>query len=158
MLIKSPADAVRKLAAKLNFPCEMISHTKTGKTSEQAAAALGVTQDFVIKALFLKSKTYSLAAIVRGTEKLDFQKLEALSGLEDLRMASPEEVKEELGFEIGGVPPIVFHVKHIRTFVDRKVFAMSYVIGSGGTQYIGMKFDPALLEETLGYISADISK
>jgi prolyl-tRNA editing enzyme YbaK/EbsC (Cys-tRNA(Pro) deacylase) len=41
--------------------------------------------------------------------------------------------------------------------VDKKVLNMPYVIGAGGTPYIGIKFDPVLLKERLGYIVADIT-
>lgn len=143
---------VRELAQKLNFECDIFYHEVTGRTTEDAEKALGLDSKYIIKCLLLKSKKDEyVGAIIRGSDRLDFKTLEAISGYKGLRLAKEEDIKKELGFEIGGVPAVIFSEKGICTFVDPKVLSLDYVVGSGGTPFHGMKFKPSQLTEKLKY-------
>lgn len=150
---------VRDLASKLNFNCELFYHEESGKTTEQAEQALGIDKQHIIKCLLLKSKKNEyIGAIVRGSDKVDFKVLESLSGYKGLRMAKPEDIENVLGFAVGGVPAMIFSEKSIRTYVDENVLSLDYVVGSGGTPFHGMKFNPSQLKTKLNYIPAEITK
>ncbi len=143
---------VRELANRLNFECDIFYHEATGKTTEDAEKALGLDSKYIIKCLLLKSKKDEyIGAIIRGSDRLDFKTLEAISGYKGLRLAKEEDIRRELGFDIGGVPAIIFSEKKIPAFVDKKVLSLDYVVGSGGTPFHGMKFKPSQLTEKLKY-------
>ncbi len=150
---------VMGLAQKYNLECDIFYHEQSGKTTEDAQKALGIDSKQIIKCLLLKSRDNKyLGAILRGSDKLDFSVLEHLSGYKSLRMASKEEIERELGFEIGGVPALIFREKNIATYVDERVLSLEHVVGSGGTSYYGMKFNPRVLTDRLGYSIANMIK
>jgi prolyl-tRNA editing enzyme YbaK/EbsC (Cys-tRNA(Pro) deacylase) len=152
-------DSVKELANSLNFQCEIFYHEQSGKSTEEAVKATGIDSTHIIKCLLLKSKSQEyIGAIIRGSDRLDFKILEKFLGCKELRMASVEEIQEKLGFEPGGIPVIIFFEKGIRTFVDIHVLSLEYVVGSGGTPFYGMKFNPKQLIEKLNYIPANIVK
>lgn len=149
----------RKLLNELDFEAELILHEKSGKTTEDAEEALGLESKVIIKCLLLKSKKGDyLGAIVRGSDRLNFKALESFSGYKGLRMASQEDIRTVLGFDIGGVPAVIFRDRNIPTYVDNQVLSLEYVVGSGGTEFYGLKFNPRQLTEKLGYLQADISQ
>lgn len=150
---------VRKVAEKNDFECEITAHTESGKTTADAEKALGINSSLIIKCLLLRSKAGEhIAAIIRGCDRIDFKILEKLSGCKDLRFATEEDIQKTIGFEIGGVPALIFRERGIKAFVDNKVLEQEYVVGSGGTPFHALKFNPEQLITKLNYISADISK
>jgi Cys-tRNA(Pro)/Cys-tRNA(Cys) deacylase len=155
---KSPVEFVRELTTRIGFPCEIVEHEKSGKTSEQAASALGMDTSSILKSLLLRHGKGVVGAIIRGNDRLDVKKLEEASGTRNLKMASPGEIKSILRFEVGGVPPVIFYDRQVPTFVDRKVLEMAYVMGSAGTPNTGLGFNPIFLKEKLGYVVADITE
>jgi len=150
-------ELTRKMMEKLGFKGEIILHKDSGRTSEDAAKALGVPISRIIKSLLFRSKDGKfVGAILLGTSKVDVRKLEKLSGLKKLRLAREEEILAFTGFKAGGVPPIAFKDK-CQVFVDEKVFLMDWVIGAGGTEYSGLKFNPSELLK-IGYKKENIAK
>ena len=148
----------RNLNERLGFEADIFYHEESGKTTEDAERALGIESRLIIKCLLLKSKKGDyLGAIVRGSDRVNFKELESLSGYKGLRLAHEIDVKERLGFEIGGVPAVIFNEKGIRTYVDNKVLELEYVVGAGGDEHYGMKFAPRQLTEKLDYIPSNIS-
>ncbi len=136
---------------------DIILHSEVGgKRTEDAATALGVSPEHVLKCLIFRGKEGDVAAIITGNRKVDVRKLEKVSGVKRLRLARPDEVEELMGYKVGGVPPFVFKGM-MRAFVDVEVMSREFVIGAAGTEYAGVKFNPKIFEE-LGYEVADIAK
>ena len=151
---------LQNLLTRIDFDAIIIDHSHlSGKSSLDASKALGEPLNHLIKCLFFISKNKPdqkiVGAIVGGDQKINISKLENVSGIQKLRLASKNEVFEICGYEAGGVPPIIFQ-RFCPTFVDRKLLDQIYIIGSGGTEYIGMKFNPKQLLK-LGYIPCDIA-
>ncbi len=150
-------ELTKKMMDEFGFKGEIIFHKNSGRTSEDAAKALGVPVSRIIKSLLFKSKEGSfVGAILLGASKADVRKLEKLSGLKKLRLAREEEILSFTGFKAGGVPPIAFRGK-CQVFVDESVFSMDWVIGAGGTEYSGLKFEPSELLK-IGYKKEIIAK
>lgn len=149
---------VQKTLEKIDFSCEIFFHEKSGRTTSDAQVALGIEQRFIIKCLLLKSKKGNfIAAVIRGLDKLDIQKLEKASTEIELIMADSHEIKDILGFQIGGISPVAVYEKGINSYVDQKVLNESFVVASAGTPNFGMKFNPKLLIEKLNYHLENIS-
>jgi prolyl-tRNA editing enzyme YbaK/EbsC (Cys-tRNA(Pro) deacylase) len=149
----------REIAESYGFLCDVFYHEHTGRTTEDAEHALGIGAEGIIKSLLLVSKKGEyVAAIVRGSDRLDFKRLEQLCGYKKLRMAKPDDISRVLGFEIGGIPPVVFREKGILTYVDTGVVGMDEVVGAGGSPHHGMRFNPRQLVDILQYTAADIVK
>ncbi|MEM1932155.1 MAG: YbaK/EbsC family protein [Pyrobaculum sp.] len=101
---------------------------------KDAAAALGVGEDKIIKTIVVLCNGVYKAYIVRGSKKIDLAKL-------GCRLASPEEVLEATGYPVGGVPPVL----PIPVFIDKELLKEEYVYGGGGDEYSLLKFKPLLL-------------
>lgn len=151
------------IASRYSFFCKIYSHDESGKSSENAAAALQKDISQIIKGLYIKdNKGNKFAVILRGSDRLDMAKLkEQLTERKPgkLRFASSDEVINELGFEPGGVPVIAYIENGIPTFIDENVVTQELVIGSGGTEFHAMEFDPRqLIEPAIGCVPCRISK
>ena len=152
-----PVRYTKEIAGRLGFECEVFYHESSGRTTEDAERATGVDTDHIIKCLLLKSKKDEyVGAIVRGSDRLNFKEIEAVTGYKGLRMAQESDIREQLGFDIGGVPAVIFREKGIQTFVDQHVLDMDYVVGSGGTPHHGMRFEPSQLTDRLSYTAKNI--
>ena len=106
---------------------EIINVGKPVKTVTQAVKATKASPRQIIKSLVLISEKGPILAIVDGESKVSLEKIKQHFG--EVRLATPEEVKEVTGFEVGGVPPVGIEIK---TIVDPRVLENEFVIGGGG--------------------------
>lgn len=74
-------------------------------TSREAAEVRGLELKQGAKALVMIADKKPILAVVPGDAKLDPAKFKEAYGFNDLKMASPAEVKTITGVEIGAVPP-----------------------------------------------------
>jgi Ala-tRNA(Pro) deacylase len=148
--------SVRRLMRVIGLKGEIICHQgRSGKTTEQAERALEVPRKLILKVLLFKSRERHVVAMVTGDRRVDVKNLERLSGVRGLRLAKPEEIERFTGFSAGGLPPFIF--KNLcPVFVDEEVAAREYVIGSAGSEYVGVRFLPYELRK-LGYRFARIT-
>lgn len=122
---------------------EMINVGKPVKTVRQAVKATGSKPKQIIKSLlFISEKEGPVLVIVDGESKVDPNKLMKIFG--KIRLATPEEVKQITGFEVGAVPPVGVKV---RTIVDPKVLENKFVIGGGGRIDRLLKLSPEKIVE-----------
>jgi len=130
-------ELIRKLGG------EIINVGKPVKTVEQAVKATGSRPEQIIKSLlFISEKEGPILVIVDGKSKVDLNKLERMFG--KVRLATPEEVRQITGFEVGAVPPVGVEVK---TIVDPKVLENEFVIGGGGSIDKLSKLNPEKIVE-----------
>ena len=96
------------------------------RTSEEAARIRGVDLKTGVKAMLLKTREGKfIVVLVPADKKIDFKKIEQLENTKKLSFASEEEVLQETGCEVGGVPPFG-HTKRgqghpIKTYMDKDV-------------------------------------
>lgn len=119
--------SVNKIPAQIHF---IPSGTKTATQAERAFADSGLV---VVKSILLIDSNQNPALVIlKGSDKVDLQKVKKILGVSDVRLAHPEEVLEITGYEVGGVPPVsVFGVK---TILDSGIEHLKEVIAGGGTQ------------------------
>lgn len=98
-----------------------VTEHKAVYTSQEAADVRGVDIKTGVKALLVKTEEGKfLMILVRGDKKADMKRIAKLEKTRKVRLASPEEVKEQTGCEIGSVPPFG-HVNHIKTYMDETI-------------------------------------
>ena len=141
-------EKTKKILEDLNVEGEIIDHSEhDGTHSEDVAHILDIPLDNIIKCLILKSKSKNLiAAIILGNQKLDIKKIEAISGEKKVSLASREIVEHTTGYSIGGLPPHAV-INRLPVFIDLTVMNKAYVVGSAGTAFYGLKFDPNSLRK-----------
>lgn len=141
-------DLVRKIGG------EILEVGVPVKTVEQASKATGADPSEIIKSILLISeKEGAILAIVDGRSKIDLEKLSQRFGR--VRLASPAEVKELTGYDVGALPPIGLPIK---TLIDVKVLERRYVIGGGGAVDRLTKIDPKKIVEIQKAEIVDVSR
>ena len=101
------------------------------KTSASAAEHLGCEVAQIAKSIVLKAEN-PILVIISGDVRVDLKKLSEVIE-QKAKLASPEYVLEEIGFIIGGVPPMGFD-KPVRILMDKSVERFAEVFSSGGSR------------------------
>jgi Ala-tRNA(Pro) deacylase len=102
-----------------NVPYRILEHQPVF-TSEQAAKIRGTSLKQGAKTLLFKTKEEYVLVVVSGDKRVDSKKLKKMLGVKDLRFATPEEVKEKMGCEIGACYPFG-NLIEIRMIIDKSV-------------------------------------
>ncbi len=104
-------------------------------SAAEAAAALGVDQQQIVKSLVFRGRRsgQAILALVGGTSRVDPQLLEHHLG-EPVERADADWVRQQTGFAIGGVPP-VGHSPGLRTVADTSLTELSELWAAAGTPH-----------------------
>ena len=102
-------------------------------TVGDAARALNVETDQIIKSLVFQIHGDPLLVINNGLARVDRKKLAAYLGVgrKKVKFADPDQVLEITGFIVGSMPPFG-HENKLRTLIDPAVIRMETVYGGGG--------------------------
>ena len=119
-----------KVAARLRaagLDVDVIELDASTRTAEEAAAAAGCELGQIVKSLVFADGDGPVLVLCAGDRRVDT----ALVG-DEVRRASPDEVREATGFAIGGVPPLG-HERSVRTLVDESLRRFATVWCAAGT-------------------------
>ena len=125
------------------------------KTSASAAEHLGCEVAQIAKSIVLKAENPFLV-ILSGDMRVDLKKLSEVIG-EKAKLASPEYVLEEVGFIIGGVPPMGFD-RLVQVLMDKSVERFSEVFSSGGSRESILRIKVDELKNATKCELVDVSK
>ncbi len=121
----------------------MAEHTPT---VPDAARALGVETDQIIKSLIFLIRDEPLLVINNGLAKVDQRKVAARLGVgrKRVKFAAAERALEITGYVVGSMPPFG-HRQKLRTFVDPAITKLAVIFGGGGEIDAMMRLAPAEL-------------
>ena len=125
------------------------------KTSASAAEHLGCEVAQIAKSIVLKAEN-PILVILSGDMRVDLKKLSEVIG-EKAKLASPEYVLEEVGFIIGGVPPMGFD-RLVQVLMDKSVERFSEVFSSGGSRESILRLKVDELKNATKCELVDVSK
>jgi prolyl-tRNA editing enzyme YbaK/EbsC (Cys-tRNA(Pro) deacylase) len=128
-------------------------------TVPEAASALEVTAEQIIKSLVFLAGGNPLLVINNGTSRIDPRKVAAFLGLSRsrVRFARPEQALAITGFVVGSMPPFG-HRTTLRTLVDAAVFRQETVYGGGGSIDAMMELTSAELVRATRGEAAELSE
>ncbi|PSG98559.1 MAG: hypothetical protein BRC29_00340 [Nanohaloarchaea archaeon SW_7_43_1] len=129
---------------------EFMVHAKS-ETVEESAENVGIEEEKIVKTLIFKAGEEFVAVLCPGDKRVSEQKLEEITG-ENVRMANPDEVKENTGYIIGGVSPFDLDIS---TFMERSILEHEEVKPAAGSRVVGVTVDPEELKHAL---SADVAE
>ena len=86
----------------------------------------------------------AVLVIASGTNRVSIEKIQAATGIR-LGKANAAFVKENVGFAIGGVPP-VGHLSQLTTFLDPDLKAYTVIWAAAGTPFSVFQLDPEALQ------------
>lgn len=142
----SRAAKVVQEALKLKgLRCEVKELPDTTRSARDAAKALGCEVQEIAKSLVFRiiNNNSPILVIACGTNRVNETAIGELIG-GDVEIASPQYVREQTGFAIGGVPPLG-HKVSIQTLIDEDLLQLELIWAAAGTPYSVFSVEPQAL-------------
>jgi prolyl-tRNA editing enzyme YbaK/EbsC (Cys-tRNA(Pro) deacylase) len=120
-----------------NVPAKLVYPGVPTPTVPDAAKALGVESQQILKSLVFLCNGQPHLVIAAGEVRISYKKLGDALGLSrrKVKMVSPDQALELSGFEVGAMPPFG-HRQALPTFIDSDSVHGDYAVyyGGGGTK------------------------
>jgi Cys-tRNA(Pro) deacylase len=125
---------------------QIIPLDKHTLTVGDAAKALSVSTDQIIKSLVFHVNKEPILVINNGLARIDRKRLAAYLGVgrKKVKFASPDTAFDLTGYVVGSMPPFG-HKQSLRTLVDTAVTVMDVIYGGGGDIDTMMHLTPQTL-------------
>ena len=130
-LNKEPVKRAKEALKKFNSEIKVIELEQTARTANDAANSLNTEVGSIVKSLLFRNEGNFLLCLVSGDKRCSLQKLKKIFNSTDLSMASPDEVKDQTGYTIGGVSPIG-HKNKLEIFVDESLNRFKNLYAAAG--------------------------
>ena len=131
LLDKEPVKRAEKFLKDFDQSLEVIVLKDTARTAQDAATALSCDVGAIIKSLLFKTEGSFILCLVSGDKRCSLNKLKEIMNKKDVSMASPEEVKTQTGYTIGGVSPIG-HLNNLEILIDNSLERFNELSAAAG--------------------------
>lgn len=125
-------ETFRKYIEENKIDIVIINSDESTHTAVEAATVNGVPVSNIVKSLLVKIDNDFILFLVPGDRRLDLESLRKRFNTENIRMANAEEVKENTGYSIGGVPPFG-HIKKLKTYIEDGFDINKEVVAAAGS-------------------------
>jgi Cys-tRNA(Pro)/Cys-tRNA(Cys) deacylase len=125
------------------------------KVGLQAAAALGVAPERLLKTLMAKAGGQVVCVLVPSDREVSLKRLAAAAGAKDAAMLPPAEAERFTGYHVGGISPFG-QKKRARVFVDAGVLGHASVILNGGRRGLQIEIATADLVRLLDATAVEL--
>ena len=131
--LSASAKRVQDALNSFGVDCRVKELGESTRTAVDAANAVGCEVGQIVKSLVFRGKASGSAVFVvaSGANMVDEKALAAIVG-EKIERATPDFVREQTGFAIGGVSP-VGHPAPLQTFVDEDLLGYAELWAAAGT-------------------------
>ena len=130
-LNKEPVKRAKEALKKFNNEIKVIELEQTARTANDAANSLNTEVGSIVKSLLFRNEGNFLLCLVSGDKRCSLNKLKKIFNSKDLSMASPDEVKNQTGYTIGGVSP-VGHKNKLEIVVDESLNRFKNLYAAAG--------------------------
>ena len=131
LLDKEPVKRAEKFLKDFDQSLEVIILENSARTAQDAATALECKVGAIVKSLLFKTENTFILCLVAGDKRCSLNKLKKIKDKKDISMASPEEVKTQTGYTIGGVSP-VGHLEEIEIIIDNSLERFNELFAAAG--------------------------
>ena len=131
LLDKEPVKRAEKFLKNFDQSLEVIILESSARTAQDAATSLDCNVGAIIKSLLFKTEDSFTLCLVAGDKRCSLNKLKKIKNKKDISMASPEEVKVQTGYTIGGVSPIG-HLNEIEIIIDNSLERFNELFAAAG--------------------------
>jgi len=131
LLDKEAVKRAEKFLKGFDQSLEVIILENSARTAQDAAKALDCNVGAIVKSLLFRAGDDFILCLVAGDKRCSLNKLKKLKDKKDISMASPEEVKTQTGYTIGGVSPIG-HLKKIEIIIDKSLERFIQLFAAAG--------------------------
>jgi Cys-tRNA(Pro) deacylase len=119
---------------------------KSARTTKDAASSLNCEEGAIVKSLLFRTEDYFVLSLVSGDKRCSLNKLKKIINKKDISMASPEEVKSQTGYTIGGVSP-VGHLNKLKILIDNSLIRFKELYAAAGHPNCVFKIDIKKLQK-----------
>ncbi len=130
-LNKEAVKRAKEALKKFNSEIKVIELEQTARTANDAANSLNTEVGSIVKSLLFRNEGNFFLCLVSGDKRCSLNKLKKIFNSKDLSMASPDEVKDQTGYTIGGVSPIG-HKNKLEIFVDESLNRFKNLYAAAG--------------------------
>ena len=131
LLDKEPVKRAERLLKEFDQSLEVIILENSARTAQDAAIALDCKVGAIVKSLLFKTDNSFILCLVAGDKRCSLNKLKKIKNTRDISMASPDEVKTQTGFTIGGVSPIG-HLNDFEIIIDNSLKRFNELFAAAG--------------------------
>jgi len=131
LLDKEPVKRAEKFLKDFDQSLEVIILENSARTAQDAATALECKVGAIVKSLLFKAENTFILCLVAGDKRCSLNKLKKIKDKKNISMASPEEVKTQTGYTIGGVSP-VGHLEKIEIIIDNSLERFNELFAAAG--------------------------
>ena len=131
LLDKEPVKRVEKSLKNFDQSLEIIVLENSARTAKDAAKALGCDVGAIVKSILFKTEYNFILCLISGDKRCSLNKLKKIKNINNFSMASPEEVKTQTGYTIGGVSP-VGHLNKLEIFIDKYLEKFNDLFAAAG--------------------------
>ncbi len=125
-------DRVQQFLTEHSIDSTVIELDKSTRTAPMAAEAIGTTLGSIVKSLIFVADGKVVLALVAGDKRASTEKLTDALGADGVRIANADEVREQTGYAIGGVPPVA-HTEPLTTVIDQSLSRFETVYAAAGS-------------------------
>lgn len=119
----------------------------------QAAEALGVAPERVLKTLMTLVDGKPVCAVLASDQEVAMKRLAAAAGGKSAAMMKPADAERMTGFKVGGVSPFG-QKRRVTTIVDAAAMAFDEVYVNGGQRGLQVRLAPA---DLVGALDAKVA-
>ena len=131
LLDKEPVKRAEKFLKNFDRSLEVVILENSARTAQDAATVLDCDVGAIVKSLLFKTDDGFILCLIAGDKRCSLNKLKQIKNKKDISMASPEEVKEQTGYTIGGVSPIG-HLEKIEIIIDNSLERFNELFAAAG--------------------------
>ena len=131
LLNKDPVIRVEKLLKKFDLKQKVIILDTSARTAKEAASSLGCEVGAIVKSLLFKTDKSFTLCLIAGDKKASLRKIKKILNINDVSMASADDVKTITGYSIGGVSPIG-HLSNIKIMIDNSFERFNFLFAAAG--------------------------
>ena len=131
LLNKEPVKRAEKALKEFDETLSVTELENTARTAVDAAKSLNCEVGAIVKSLLFRADKIFILCLVSGDKRRSLNKLKKIINKKDVSMATPDQVKIETGYTIGGVSP-VGHINKIKIYIDRSLNRFNKIYAAAG--------------------------
>ena len=131
LLDKEAVKRAKKSLKKFDSKQDIIVLDTSARTAIEAASSLGCEVGSIVKSLLFKAKNTFILCLIAGDKKASLNKIKKILDINDVSMATADDVKNITGYTIGGVSP-VGHLNKVDIFIDNSLERFNSLFAAAG--------------------------
>ena len=114
------------------------------ETAAAAAEAVGCTVGQIAASIVVETDDGLAVIVTSGANRIDMNRAASVLGSDAIAMADADEIRDVVGWSIGGVPPFC-HETDLPTLLDESLFEHEQIWAAAGTPQAVFRLTPETL-------------